>query len=134
MKQAVCVLIPSKFSSGFVAVSRRNDTSRWGLPGGKVDEGESNLDAILRETLEEIFLKIHPNEVIPLFSDVCPGEVSYWVTTYLYTYDTIALKAEEGLTLNTLSRSQLSDSSISPFAEYNTKVFEALDQYLTSTP
>jgi nucleoside triphosphatase len=31
----------------------------WGIPGGKVHRGESMLDAVVRETFEEVGLAIH---------------------------------------------------------------------------
>lgn len=133
MKQAVCILIPSKTDGGYIAVSRRGDATQWGLPGGKVDDnGESNLDAIIRETLEEILLEVDPNQLMPLYSAVCVGEVTYWVTTYLYchTYDPKDLKAEEGLLVSSISANRLCDSNYTPFARYNADVFTALYKYM----
>lgn len=37
----------------YLSISRRNDATRWGLPGGKVDPYEANVEAICREVEEE---------------------------------------------------------------------------------
>lgn len=68
-RTAVCVLMPMTTvrvlvpdfgpakeisrEQKFLVISRRNDTTKWGLPGGKVDPGESNIKAVQRETVEE---------------------------------------------------------------------------------
>lgn len=105
-----------------LAVSRRDDASKWGLPGGKVDSGESNLNACLRETLEEVGLWIHPSNVTPIVSMCSTGDVDYWTTTYLYTgprIDPNELIPERGLFIGFLDFEELADPRISPFAEYN---------------
>jgi 8-oxo-dGTP pyrophosphatase MutT (NUDIX family) len=59
-KMAVCLLIVSPSREGIervLAVSRRNDPKLWGLPGGKVDPGESLKGAGKRELREETSLQ-----------------------------------------------------------------------------
>ena len=72
MKSAVCVLVPSADAKTFLSVSRRNDTTRWGLPGGKVDAGESNFQAVIREVLEESGIQLLAEFLEPLFSARVP--------------------------------------------------------------
>jgi 8-oxo-dGTP pyrophosphatase MutT (NUDIX family) len=123
------VLIPN--DGLFLAVSRRNDTTRWGLPGGKVDPDESSLQAIRREVQEETGLELWPSLLEPLFVAVCPGkgaDDTYWVTTYLWVgaAPTEAdMKAEDGLVLRWLPEAALTDRTVSPFASYNKGVFNA---------
>ena len=126
MKTATCLLIP--LANGFVAVSRRKDPTRWGLPGGKVDEGESDAEAVARETAEEIGLSSFMTDFQPIYCAYCPGKVGYWVTTYLWVGQEVCwdlLIAEEGLSLTILDEERLTSPVVSPFAAYNVGVFEA---------
>ncbi len=43
--------------------------SQWALPGGRLDAGESAVDAALRETDEEIGLRLGPDAVLGLLDD-----------------------------------------------------------------
>lgn len=51
-KLAVCALIESE--DGLVlGVSRKDDPTKFGLPGGKVEKGETSMEAMFRELREE---------------------------------------------------------------------------------
>lgn len=69
----------------------------------------------------------------PFFTTICPGEVDFEVTTYLYKPDFKdkfgELTPEEGLVLGYATKLELSDPNNSPFVEYNAKMFEALEKY-----
>ncbi len=140
MKSAVCVLIPmgnNPMTATFLSVSRRNDDTLWGLPGGKVDPGETNLEAIVREVREEVGLQLPPEELEPLFSDVCYGKSlddTFWVTTYLWTRKpeplTSGVAPEEGLSVSWKNDIVLVDPFKSPFAQYNHGVFRAYQKFM----
>ena len=68
--------------SAFVAVCRRDgrillvqrcDSGVWELPGGRVDVGESALDAARRETAEESGITVRITGLVGLYTD--PGQV-----------------------------------------------------------
>lgn len=60
MKQSACVLMaqPYKDTYRFLSVSRKHDHTDWGLPGGKLDPGETLSQCAFRECLEETGLKL----------------------------------------------------------------------------
>lgn len=43
--------------------------SQWALPGGRIDDGESPAEAALRETDEEVGLRLGPSDVLGLLDD-----------------------------------------------------------------
>lgn len=63
MKQAVCALIFTE-DGKILGVSRKDNPTAFGLIGGKVDEGETPEEALIRETKEETGLDITKYEKI----------------------------------------------------------------------
>jgi|APCry1669189768_1035252.scaffolds.fasta_scaffold01698_7 mutator protein MutT len=57
MKRAVVALIFNK-DGKILGVSRKNNPNDMGLPGGKVDPGETLTEAIIREVREETGLNV----------------------------------------------------------------------------
>lgn len=58
VKFAVLALITDKNNSKILGVSRKFDLNDFGLPGGKVDEGEDIYTAMVREVKEETNLDV----------------------------------------------------------------------------
>ncbi len=66
--------------------------NQWALPGGRLDEGESPLDAALRETDEEIGLRLTPDDVVGWLDDY-PTRSGYVITpVVLWAGDGIELQ------------------------------------------
>lgn len=110
----------------FLVVSRKDNSNLWGLPGGKVDPGETLLHAVIRETKEETLLDVPPTELKPIFRCVCKGDVDYDTTTFLFTgefHHGIARASEPGMFLGLCTEDELCDPQWSPFWEYNRFVF-----------
>lgn len=138
MKRAVCILLVK--DGKFLAVTRRNE-QKWGLPGGKVDEGESDIESAIRETFEETGLKINPVELTTLYAGWCPpagdgkGDGKYfWTITYLVNTDIETAHAamqEPGIDVVWKSMSDFG-SNDDAFKVYNAKVVE--NYYLARNP
>ena len=66
MKSAVCVLIVNR-NNEFLSVSLKEDHTDFNLPGGKVEENETNINACIREVKEETGLDV--NNIGELYED-----------------------------------------------------------------
>ncbi len=55
-------------AGGRVLLQRRTDNERWGLPGGAVEFGESVLEALHREVMEETGLTIAVERLVGVYS------------------------------------------------------------------
>jgi len=64
-KLAAVALIFNDQRTKFLGVSRKDDSTLFGLPGGKIDEGETMLEGVTREVMEETGLSL--KEAIPIF-------------------------------------------------------------------
>lgn len=131
MKQAVCVVIKNKYGR-YLAVSRRNDLTQWGFPGGKVDPGESNVEAAVRETFEEIGVRFTYNDLIPIYTGICLGKdgCNFWVTTYFLSREVDPglddYTPEEDISITWMDNYALTHPDHSPFAHYNREIFKSL--------
>jgi 8-oxo-dGTP pyrophosphatase MutT (NUDIX family) len=61
------------------AASLRAHRGQWALPGGRCDEGETPVEAALRELQEELGLKLGPDQVLGLLDDY-PTRSGYLIT------------------------------------------------------
>jgi 8-oxo-dGTP pyrophosphatase MutT (NUDIX family) len=107
VKQSVSVLILRE-DLKVLGVSRKDDPENFGLPGGKVDPGESAIDAAYRELKEETGIRSRGDIVpgvdrskymIPIFSAYCPGGedgVAYFNHTFMTEPILSGLSQQEG--------------------------------------
>ena len=66
-KRAACVLVVNNQTNLVLAVSRKGKPTEFGLPGGKLDEGETFAEAAAREFGEETGYCIEVEDLISVF-------------------------------------------------------------------
>lgn len=71
---AVALTVFNQGDEASLIVTRRSSrlkehSGQWALPGGRVDAGETTIEAALRELHEEINLKLHQSHVIGTLDD-----------------------------------------------------------------
>ena len=62
---------------GAILLERRADSGMWGLPGGRVEPGESVAASAVREVLEETGLRVELTRLIGIYSDPAERVVTY---------------------------------------------------------
>lgn len=60
-----------------VLFEKRSDCGLWGLPGGRIDAGESITEAAVREALEETGLNIRVTALVGIYSEPAYRTVVY---------------------------------------------------------
>lgn len=68
------VLTPDEHGDACFVITRRTarlnrHAHQWALPGGRLDAGESVVEAALRETQEEVGMTVSPDDVLGLLDD-----------------------------------------------------------------
>ena len=66
---APSVFVAARDERDRLLLVRRRDTGTWELPGGRVDVGESAVDAAVRETSEEAGVRVQVVGLVGLFTD-----------------------------------------------------------------
>lgn len=120
MKKAVCGLLV--VGDLILSVSRKDDQTKFGFVGGKLDPGEDAEIALIREYLEETGLHISIDKNVKEFVSMC-GE--YHTVTYVVKLDQYQTwqsldKKETGL-VKLCTKDELIKG---PFGKYNIEAFQ----------
>lgn len=121
--RAVC-LYAEDDAGRVLAVSRKNDRTRFGLPGGKVDPGETDLDALVREVAEETGLRVQDPR--PEFEKLCWGSTCYVSTTFTGRVSGDP-RTSEPIDIRWVGLQALLDG---PFGDYNRRLFRKMGKIL----
>jgi 8-oxo-dGTP pyrophosphatase MutT (NUDIX family) len=83
-RAAVCVIVTGKGGEAALLLTKRaarlsTHSGQYALPGGRLDEGESALEAARREAREEISLELAPEDFIGRLDDY-PTRSGYLIT------------------------------------------------------
>lgn len=122
--KAALALITKETCQGIkiLAVSRKNNPKKFGLPGGKAKIGEALYQTVIRETAEEVGITI--TNLTELYSEEYDG--MQVATFYIHRY-TGTPSPLEGTIISWLSIPEITGIK-SMFPDYNMRVVEAFYQ------
>lgn len=123
----VCVILSDRGRT--LMVSRPENPDHFGIPGGKLEEGESAVQACVREVYEEAGIRLNGDDLYRLMYRVVPSrrEPNTIYRTYCYVNTTpireLDYKSSEGLILKWVEPWQIVQP---PYAYYNALVYTNL--------
>lgn len=119
LDKAVCVVI--MHNEKILCVSRKDDHNDFGLPGGKVDEGEELHEAIYREVLEETGYSLKHIEL----NTFKKSDGDFEVTTFIGTIDdAIDRKPVDDLETGLVEWHEPNKLLFGSFSDYNKSMLE----------
>lgn len=106
----------------FLGVSRKNNPSDFGLPGGKQEDRETVRDALSRELLEETGL--HIKSMKPLFRRFNKDkDLKFSVSTFSVEVDSYDISTTEAGIVSWVTREVLEAGT---FGSYNKALFDSI--------
>lgn len=130
MTENVVVIARESELGDLIVISRRGNYTALGLPGGKIDEGESALEAMVREIQEELGVTVDPFYLRLVYSGSEGGVLTH---AYLLeapmniTASLDTINSEDCMITTVIDLVDLTDPTVSPFWEYNTALLNALE-------
>jgi 8-oxo-dGTP pyrophosphatase MutT (NUDIX family) len=121
-KQAACVFIPKSFDGEkylFLTATRRGKPQDYNLIGGKVDEGETPEQAIIREAKEEADIELKNIQLLYVAEDAD----GYECFCFTADFDGVPLSKEPGIDIGWVEIDTFL-AKTNTYWEYNTIVFD----------
>ena len=116
-------------------VSRRNDITKWGLPGGKQDPGEAYIVTAARELEEETGLRVSTEDMIFLHGSNFSMEPGTYTEAYLCTKHAEDLErvseGEPDLSKKFVDFKYITLAENSPFCDYNKRLVSPIEYNAT---
>lgn len=85
IKLGVAVLVRN--GNNQVLLEQRSDCSLWGLPGGRIEPGESVREAAVREMAEETGLAIEVERLLGVYSEPTAGRIVTYPEAVVHAID-----------------------------------------------
>lgn len=93
-KSTVCIIVIN-VDGDVLLVSRKNNDSDFGFPGGKVEHGETLLEAAARELLEETGIVVNPMDLLQIYRG--PARTSICTTYFAHNWSGQIEQKGEGI-------------------------------------
>jgi 8-oxo-dGTP pyrophosphatase MutT (NUDIX family) len=131
----VAVLVYHPKNNTFVTVNRHENPLLRCLPSGKVEKGETDIEAAARELYEETGLVVKPKHLMPIHTGISQNGKA-WVTTFMSKLGkgigNLDFDSPEGLHVQLLDQDDFMD--VTAFPDYHEEVFKAYHYFWDMVP